>query len=1127
MSRDEATSQEEEFAALLAAFDEALAAGGALPDDAAPAEMRPRLAEDLKCLHLLNQLRPPASDRGIEIDAGPAASSESRAPGSEDRYSVLRLHAAGGIGQVWIVHDADLGRDVALKELRAERAYNPAIAARFLREARITGQLQHPGIVPVYELAPGTPDADYSPGAEPPFYTMRFVQGRTLTDAARAYHAKRAAGAAGPLDLAGLLNVFVSVCNTVAYAHSRGVIHRDLKGANVVLGDFGEVMVLDWGFAKVLGRPDDFGMEISERGTEDIDSVSAPHSEFPIPSSAGPLHTMAGQVLGTPAYMAPEQAAARQDLVDCRTDVYGLGAILYEILTGRAPFTGNDPSEVLRQVREKDPPAPETVCRGVPPALAAVCRRALARDPGGRYPAAADLGREVQRWLADEPVAAYRESYLARLRRWGRRHKASVTALAVLLVTVLAALTVGAVLLQKEQARTAAVRGQAAADKAEAESRARKALENQLYYHRIALAEREHAANNLNRATELLAACPTSLRGWEWYCLQRLCHADPLTLRGHTAAVSAVAFSPAGGRLASASHDHTVRIWDTHTRQTVRTLVGHSNVVYGLAYSPNGARLATASWDNTVKVWDVADGRELFTCDGHDEVVLRVVFSPDGRLLVSLSSHAVKVWDAATGEALRTLGPVGGLNRYGLAFSPNGRHVAVTTHHPAVTIWDVTTGENVLTFLGHTSVVKNVAFSPDGTLVASGAGDIARNEPGEVKVWRADTGEEVYTLRGHTDPIYGVAFSPDGRRLVSGSQDHTCKVWDVTTGHEALTLRAHTDTVRGVAFSPDGSYLATACVDGTVTLWDANPWADEKPPYLFQSLSGHQATVFIATFFPDGRTLAALSDNGTIRTWDVDAARELEERRISIDPQIYSLALSKDGSQLATASTDGVVWIIDPGTRETIRKIETAPTGPVKSLAFSPDGGRLAVADWDRTVQVWDVSASKRLHTLRGHEDAVIGVAFSPDGKQIASASYDQTVCVWDAETGRLRHTLLGHTSRVLSVAFSPDGRLLASASNDATIKLWDPATGEEVRTLRGHASGVYGVAFNADGSRLASASNDWTVKLWNPATGAETLTLRGHTDRVQSVSFTTDGRRLASASSDQTVKVWELPPEK
>jgi tRNA A-37 threonylcarbamoyl transferase component Bud32 len=274
-------------------------------------------------------------------------------PGPHERYSRLRLHATGGIGRVWLAHDGDLGRDVALKELRPERAEQAVLAARFLQEARITGQLEHPGVVPVYELARRRDDCQ-------PFYTMRFVKGRTLSEAARAYHDKRLAGQADALDLPVLLNAFVTVCNTVAYAHSRGVIHRDLKGQNVILGDFGEVVVLDWGLAKLVGRPE-----------------GEPQGQSVVLDDAGADsgYTVQGQTLGTPAYMSPEQAAGRIDLIDRRSDVYGLGAILYEILAGEPPFTGPSTEEVLRKVREVEPPAaPAVLDRGAP-------------RPGGRVPA--------------------------------------------------------------------------------------------------------------------------------------------------------------------------------------------------------------------------------------------------------------------------------------------------------------------------------------------------------------------------------------------------------------------------------------------------------------------------------------------------------------------------------------------------------------------------------------------------------------------------------------------------------------------------------------------------------------------------------------------------------------------
>jgi len=362
----------------------------------------------------------------------------SQPPAQRDRYTLTTLHAKGGIGQVWLARDTAMDREVALKELRPDRSDNDALLRRFFQEARITGQLDHPGVVPVYELARGDAGAD---GGRP-YYTMRFVRGRTLSDAVADYHRERTAGKHRRSDFLTLIQAFVGVCNTVAFAHSRNVIHRDLKGNNIVLGEFGEVILLDWGLAKLIE---------SEPGEERPQADFDPQATAPYSGQVGwaqPDLTAAGAVLGTPSFMAPEQAEGRADRIGRRTDVYGLGAILYEILAGQPPFGGQSVQDVLRKVREQPPEPPSKVVRSTPKALEAICLKALAKDPGSRYPSAAALAADVQHWLADEPVSAWREPWTTRARRWVARNRtavaAGVAALGVAVVGLTAALAMQA-----------------------------------------------------------------------------------------------------------------------------------------------------------------------------------------------------------------------------------------------------------------------------------------------------------------------------------------------------------------------------------------------------------------------------------------------------------------------------------------------------------------------------------------------------------------------------------------------------------------------------------------------------------------------------------------------------------
>jgi WD40 repeat protein/tRNA A-37 threonylcarbamoyl transferase component Bud32 len=1082
----------------LAECDDALAAGRAPEDMTAE-------PDDLALLQLLDQLRPASP---------PFSQSESESPEAGPRYVLRGPHAEGGIGRIWLAYDSELDRDVALKVLRPERIGDPGLAARFLHEARITGRLQHPGVVPVYELAPGAAGA--ADDDQPPFYTMRLVQGRTLTQAINEYHS-RPPGRRSAVERTTLLNAFVSVCQTVAYAHARGIVHRDLKPENVALGDFGEVLLLDWGFAK----------EVREADCPGVVAVDVSRGQIPAAKS------VAGQVLGTPAYMAPEQAAGGP--TDERTDVYGLGAILYELISGRPPYLGDESADVLRQVRSGPPQRPGAVAARVPPALEAICLRAVSRNPSERYQSASDLAREVQHWLADEPVDAYAEPAVARLRRWSRHHPALAASTIVLLLTAGVALVAAQLALRQEQVRAAEAKAQAATDLADAMNRFREVQQEQLYRHRIALAERTLAAHNPKRAIDLLEECPVVLRDWEWHCLDRLCRGERPPLRGHTGTIQSVVFSPDGASVASVGFDGTARIWDLATGKPRHVLTGHSGVVYDVAYSPDGRQVSTAGWDGTARVWDAVTGKSMQVLGGHGGHVEFVAFG--GKKLFTLAAEggangragAIRVWDPMTGQLIRTFDFA--WKPWSLAATPDGRWLAVGGAEGIVHILDSDSGEEAHKLVGHSYPVRAVAFGPTGRLLASGDGDVGRDDAGVVKVWDLASGREVFTFRGHTDPVFRVVFSPNNTRLASASQDHTVKIWDLTSGQEVLTLHGHGDAVRAVAFSPDGRKLASAGADRVVRVWDATPFADVPPPREARSFAAHHGRALGVAFRPDGGAFASVGADRTIRVWDPDrsaatATVDLASLADVIPDAVsdyFALTFDATGQRVLTANSFGVVTAIEPHTGRVDWSVRAHEPGPVRGLSVRPRGEQLATAGWDRTVRILDLADGQEVRSLVGHAEPVNSVAYSPDGRWLASAANDQTVRIWDAENGRELQVLHRHSGGVASVAFSPDGRSLASAGSDGAIRIWDTTTWLERASLQKHSSGVRGVAFSPNSRLLASAGDDWTVRIWRVSDGEELAIFRGHADRVHGLAFGVRGKLVASASYDGTVKLWDV----
>jgi WD40 repeat protein/serine/threonine protein kinase len=1040
-------------------------------------------------------------------------------------YKLLEQIGEGGFGVIFMAEQQQpVRRQVAVKVVKPGMDTHQVVA-RFEAERQALALMDHPNIAHVFdggETASGRP-----------YFVMELIRGIPITQFCDD----------NQLTPRERLELFVTICQAVQHAHQKGIIHRDLKPSNVLVtlhDGMPLVKVIDSGIAKALGQ---------ERLTDKT------------------LFTGFAQMIGTPLYMSPEQAERSGQEADTRTDIYSLGVLLYELLTGTTPFDkerlqGASYEEIHRVIREEEPAKPSTRIstlgqaadtvsakrKSDPRRLSQLFRgeldwiamKALAKDRNRRYETASSFAADVLRYLHDEPVQACPPSALYRFRKFARRNKRiAVMAAFLLALLVVAVAVLGVSYIQVQEALQAKTR--ALGREQEALQEKTEALANELqtsYYQNIALAERQLSAGNVGRAEELLNQCPSELSGWEWHFLKRQRYGNPPPLK-HTSTVKRVVFSPDGRQIATGCLGGTIQIWDAQTGRRLHTL---QHAAYHPSYSSDGQHLAAARHDGVICVWKATTGELLASFPGHGKRIWTLAFGPDGRTLASASWEGrVRLWDIggkAKGEAVR---PIRTLSEdmedvARMAFNPDGGRLLAACWDGRVRTWNVATGQALFSFRCEFEYGFSARFNSDARRLAWACLD------GAVKVWDTATGRRELDLRSNQHWNRSVAFSPDGRRIALAGFDGTVRLLDGSTGRETLTIYAHPLIADDVAFSPDGHRLASASYDHTVRLWDATPLIDDPQAAHCVTLTAHKHQVHGVAFSPDGRWLASASWDGTAKLWDLSSRGEpgastpgpitLRYTLCGHCDKVIAVAFSPDNRTLASASLDHTVklWDLQAPEGDSLREQRTpiVPASWARSIGFSPDG--LLAIGQANGIAVYDPATGKQIRPFKEAPAPVPGLAFGPDGRLYSAGASDPSLKVWDVAGQKPILTIPHHANANATVAVSPDGRLLASAGPidpEHTVMIFDARTGAVLKTLKGHVGYVWKVAFSPDGHYLASGSWDSTVRVWDlkAPESAEPVTLKGHAGFIQSLAFSSDGRRLASASGygdHGEVKIWD-----
>jgi WD40 repeat protein len=998
----------------------------------------PDLARDLQLhfeVHAALQTETMLGPAELEANGSPAG----RAPALAG-YEVLGELGRGGMGVVYKARQAALNRVVALKMILAGPHANAAGVARFRREAEAVAQLAHPHIVQIYEVGE-------SEGR--PYLALEYVDSGSLD--LHTGHLPQS-----PVAAARLLE---ALARAMHFAHQRGVIHRDLKPANVLLArsDLGHGIPLAGG-ATHAGH---FDPKVTDFGLAKLLGTDM----------AGP--TLSGEILGTPSYMAPEQAEGKSAAIGPATDIWALGAILYELLTGRPPFQAESALETLVQVRSQEPVSPSRLQPKLPRDLVTICLTCLHKDPRKRYASAEALANDLRRFLDGQPIQARPINAVERTMKWVRRRPAVAALLATIVVVAAAGVTGIVHQLRKTEDALEVTKGH-------------------LYLNQIARAQQELHANHYGFAERLLDETDPAARGWEYRYLKRQCQPNLFVLRGNGSPVQTVAYSPDGRLLASGNGDWytgeggELNVWDARTGEHLWNLGEGLRTIYGVAFHPDSRRLASGCRDGKVHLHDAQTGQWLSDLHGHSHAVHCMAFSRDGQLLASGSADlTVRIWEVETGKTVCVFrhhrDPV-----WGVAFSPDGLRIASCDWMGVAHLWDPHHGTVARTF-GPTATARDfraVAFRSDGGWLAQGCFS------GHIIAWdlmREDFRPIVH--QANAGPILSLVFTPNGCLAWSTREGHI-RIQDLRMGIDLYKFGGHEGWANTVAVSPDGRRLASAGTDGTVRIHDATAregghrvWEGGEVPGLM--------------FEPNGRLYALGGHNNAVMVWEIPDHLDLWPKKT------WSLQGKANPTAMA-GSPDGrfLAWVVDNQlhVRDRYQDVEAGSQElegeRVTGLAYSADSRLLAWGDKDGRVRLCDAATGHEVRRLGSHGSWVTGVSFHPNGKLLATAGQDGRFCIWDLNSDKLAKEFDGSgrppnrpaelkpkldwKDDVTRIAFSPDGDRLAAANPRRPLEIWDVAAGRVALILDWQSEGCSSAAWSAK-DQLAAAFG-FRIKVWGAA---------------------------------------------